>query len=255
MQRTLNIKIHEWIGNNLIGDLAEIRRRTGVSVRHDFYWPRKSLFLEPASNLELVERLKENEVRRKLSKRLALICLCASIPLSILFSSGIPAAAIGAKTATRNIVADAKNLTNFTTSCSSDSDEALKSCQQSLRAKNNNAQKRIESFMSDQAKMNAAYALIEYWKQVEQAKQQGATPDQIAQYEKAGEKLEAQLTQSEVSEVRAVFEESNELNRQLTVINAKLKVNYYKAKASKEGLTDSENQDYQTQVATIKNNN
>lgn len=254
MKKTLTIKIHEWIGNNLIGDVDEIRRRTGVNVRHDFYWPRRSLFLEPASNLELVERLMENDVRRNLSKRLALICLFASIPLSTLFSSGIPAAAIGAKTATRNIVAGAKNLTNFTTSCSNDRDESLKACQQSLRAKSNNAQKRIESFLADRTKMNAAYALIEYWKQVDQAKQQGATPEQIGQYEKAGEKFEAQLTQSEVSEVKAVFEESNELNRQLTVINAKLKVNYYKAKAAKEGLTESENQDYQAQVATITNN-
>lgn len=254
MKKSLLIRIHEWIGSYLIGDIEEIRRRTGVNVRHDFYWPRNSLFLEPATNLELVERLMENEVRRKLTKRLALIFLCASLPLSILFSSGIPALAVGVKTATRNVVAGAKNLTNYTTSCSGDSDDSLKACQQSLRAKSNNAQKRIESFMADQTKMNAAYALVEYWRQIEQAKQQGATPEQITQYEKAGEKLEAQLTPSEISELKSVFEESNDLTKQLNVINAKLKVNYYKKKAQSEGLTDSDNKDYQAQIVIIKNN-
>jgi hypothetical protein len=37
-------------------------------------------------------------------------------------------------------------------------------------------------------------------------------------------------------------------------LGAKLKVNFYKDKASKGGLTEQENGDYQAQIAIIKNN-
>lgn len=256
MEKTFLIRIHEWIGNHFIGDINEIRRRTGVSVRHDFYWPRNSLCLERATPLELTERLGENEVRRQLSKRLALMCMILSLPLSIFFSSGVPALAIGVKTVAKNTVSGVQNLSHFSTRCllGSDSDDALKSCKQSLQAKSTAAQRRIESAMGNQTKMNAAYMLIELWQRIESAKAQGAAPEQLQAYEDQESKLGQTFSQSDIAEVKTLYAETREFNKQLRVIDAKLKANYYKDKASREGLTPNENNAYNAQLEIIKNN-
>lgn len=256
MKAPLLARVATSIGNKVIGDIKEIERRTGVPLRHDFYWPRKMLFLTKAHNLDLVDRLGENEVRRQLTNDTINFCMVVGFILSFVLISGVPSTIIATRTGVRDITSGVKNLSNFSTDCllGKEDNTSLIECQKSVRTKSNAAQKRIETFLNDKDKLNAAYNLVGFWKQRDAAKREGASEQAVAQLKVSEAQYSKQLTESELSELDSVYSELAGYDKELAVLSAKLKVNFYKDKASKGGLTEQENGDYQAQIAIIKNN-
>lgn len=255
MKQSILTRLTNWLGQNIIGETSEIERRSGVKLRPDFYWPRGSIILPKATNIELVQRLAENEVRRRMSRATVLFCMAISLPVAYINSYGLPAAIIGLKTFGKDLTFNTKNLTNFSMSClfGKEDKDSLIACQRSLREKTSVAEKRIENALEDKSKMDTAYQLVNIWRQREAAIGSGATPEVLERYKLAESSFEQKLTESEISELASVYKETSKYNKDLRVIDAKLKADYYKTKAAESGLTEEENAAYKAQIEIIKN--
>lgn len=254
MKQSILTRLTNWLGQNIIGEISEIERRSGVKLRPDFYWPRGSIILPKATNIELVQRLAENEVRRRMSRATVLFCMAISLPVALFNTFTLPAFLIWTKTGITSAGYGARNISNFSTGCmfGRENDDSLLSCQRSLRSKSDVASNRVTNNSYSKEKYETSVKLFNFLKERAEAKRKNDSNWQAVREAEVNQ-LSKNFSESELSEFMTVAIEVNGYEVELRRIQAKLKANYYKEKAKNGGLTEEENAEYQSQIEIIKN--
>ena len=121
--------------------------------------------------------------------------------------------------------------------------------------KQQEASNRAESmFIKDgKEKQSPAYQLFTTWKERDALIDSGETlnPKVMANYTASIELQEKSFTEYELSVLKSAYKDVAHYGREANIAQAKMKVNFYVAKATKEGLTPDENADYEKQKLII----
>lgn len=244
-------RLHDWAGDRFIGPIDELSKRSGVNLFGSFFLPRRTIHLIPIEPGHMVNRIADNDFRRRLTKWVAIYMTPISLA-NVLFwvfvfppfvSSVITGVSKLERKTTNTLKIGMARGFSSTTSCSTD--EYSTACLQHLRDKIGLNSTRLEKAAAgvDEDTFKKLFALREMLKAKAGfpagSNESTQIDNRIAQFEQT-----LQISPTQLAEVKEIMGEDIADGIQRTKVEAYFEGVNLLTKAKTTPLTEQEKARY-----------